>query len=313
LVSPQALPAGTNLTAVAADVPATITMDAGEVVQWYGADPTAAVLQSDKPIGVFAGNDYLQVATAQAPNGGGQDSAHQQLAHISAMGHEYVGGGIVTRQASLMPEDVHYRIVGTVDGTQLSWDPSPPVGAPTQLDRGDVLEFATTSFFFVTAQDQDHPFSLSQYMGGTWSSTRPGCGGSACGLGDEEWVMMTPPSQFLRRYVFFVDPTYATTNLVIVRQRAESGFLDVDVACMGTVSGWQPVGNSGDYEVAHVDLFRAFQGSVAACETSKHAATSQGDFGVTVWGTDYYASYGYPAGGNLSTINSVVIKPEPPK
>ena len=34
---------------------------------------------------------------------------------------------------------------------------------------------------------------------------------------------------------------------------------------------------------------------------------------MTVWGTDYYASYGYPAGGNLSSLTTVIVKPEPPK
>ncbi len=126
-------------------------------------------------------------------------------------------------------------------------------------------------------------------------------------------MMMTPPGQFLRRYVFFVDPTYATTNLVLVRQRNDTGFSDVDISCLGKVSGWQAVGAGGNYEVAHVDLFRAFKGSNINCETSQHVATSDGDFGITVWGTDSYASYGYPAGGNLATINTVVIKPEPPK
>ena len=83
------------------------------------------------------------------------------------------------------------------------------------------------------------------------------------------------------------------------------------VACLGAVTGWQPVGTAGKYEVAHVDLFRSFVGTTPACETSQHEATSAGAFGVTVWGTDYYASYGYPAGGNIGTINDVVVPPVP--
>lgn len=34
-----------------------------------------------------------------------------------------------------------------------------------------------------------------------------------------------------------------------------------------------------------------------------------GAFGITVWGTDYYASYCYPAGGNVGAINNVVVSP----
>ncbi len=217
----------------------------------------------------------------------------------------------------LSPEDVPYRIVGAVDGTTLTWDPSAPFGAPTALNAGEVYEFSTKNNFTVTSQDADHPFSFSQYMPGTFGTTRPGCSASppfqglSCGLGDEEWVIQLPPEQFLAHYAFFTDPTYAATNLVITRAAGPGGFKDVEIECLGTVTGWQPVGSGGKYEVAYVDLYRAFVGATPACATSQHSATSSGAFGITVWGTDYYASYGYPAGGNIGTINDVVVPPVP--
>lgn len=292
-----------------------VTINRGQVLQWMGADPTASILQSSQPIGVYTGNTYLRVASATS-FGGGQDAAHQQIGHIGALGSEYVGAGIMTRLPTLAPEDVPYRILGVVDGTQLTYDPAPPPGAPTTLSAGQLAEFATTQLFSVTSQDEDHPFAFSQYMPGTFT-TRPGCSamppfqGLMCGLGDEEWVIQLPPKQFLQRYAFFTDPTYAATNLVITRVAGPNGFSDVEVACMGPVTGWQPVGSSGNFEVAHVDLYRSFMGTPAACATSQHEATSNGAFGVTVWGTDYYASYGYPAGGNIGTINDVVVPPVP--
>ena len=71
------------------------------------------------------------------------------------MAHEYVGGGIVTRRASLQPETSMYRVVGVAHGTQLSWDPAPPPGAPTSLSPGQVVEFETKTLFHVEAQDED--------------------------------------------------------------------------------------------------------------------------------------------------------------
>jgi hypothetical protein len=127
-----------------------------------------------------------------------------------------------------------------------------------------------------------------------------------CNLGDEEWVNLLPPYQFLTRYVFFTDPSYGTTNLVVTRVRSDEGFHDVTIECLGTVTGWMPVGNEGKYEVAHVDLLR---GGIPAgnCTTSRQVAHSNGRFGITVWGTDDFASYGYPAGGNVGTINQVRV------
>ena len=42
-----------------------------------------------------------------------------------------------------------------------------------------------------------------------------------------------------------------------------------------------------------------------------HTATSSGPFGLTVWGLDNFASYAYPAGGNVASINTVVVPPTP--
>lgn len=308
---------GPNVPSAPPNVVTTVTLGAGEVVQWLGADPTGTILQSDKPVGAWAGSTYLYVATGTSLSGGGQDSAHQELLPVSSLGNSYVGGGVVTRIASMQPESVLYRIVGVVDGTSLTWDPALPFGAPSLLNPGQVVEFESSTYFSVTSQDGDHPFSMFQYMGGANDMDRPGCSpsppvsGIPCGLGDEEWVTLLPPAQFLRRYVFFTDPTYATTNLVITRVKGPQGFSDVSIECLGTVTGFQPVGAAGALEVAHVDLYRGGVGAVPACATSRHVATSDGAFGITVWGTDYYASYAYPAGGNLGTINTVVVPPVP--
>jgi len=288
------------------------TIDAGEVVQWQasaGLDPAGTLLAADKPIGVFAGNTYLAVSTADNPVSG-RDSSHQMIPDVNALASEYVGAGLFSRLAGFAPESVRYRLVGVVDGTSLEWDSATPSGAPESLDAGEVVEYESREVFTVTAQDEDHPFSLGQYMSGTLSG-QPGCTGTPgnCGLGDDEWVMLVPPAQFLRSYAFFVDPTYGTSTLVFVREAGPAGFRDVDLACLGTVEDWEPVGDAGRFEYAHVELFRGGVASVAACATSQHLAQSDGNFGVVVWGTDSAASYGYPAGGNLQSINQVVVDP----
>ena len=289
----------------------TYTINAGQFVQWSGSqDLAGSILKADKPIGVFTGNPYIRVTTADNPSSG-QDSAHQQITDVNALGHEYIGPGLYSRLAGLNPESVLYRLVGVVNGTQLTWDPAPPAGAPATLDAGQIVQFQTRDLFSVRAQDEEHPFSLTQYMSGTLSG-QPGCGtnpNSNCTLGDDEWVVLVPPQQFLRHYAFFVDPTYGTSTLVMTRKRGPSGFSDVQLACMGDVGGWMPVGTDGEYEVAHVELYRGSTAQVPACATSQHLASSEGDFGIMVWGTDYYASYGYPAGGNLKTLNEVSIGP----
>ena len=48
-----------------------------------------------------------------------------------------------------------------------------------------------------------------------------------------------------------------------------------------------------------------------ACDNGPHTASSAAPFGLVVWGLDEWASYGYPAGGNIGPINSVIVPPDP--
>jgi hypothetical protein len=193
-----------------------------------------------------------------------------------------------------------YRIVGVQDGTTLTFDP-PVFDAPTSLSLGQSVTFESTMAFRVTSQGNEFPFYLGQAMSGCFV---PGSDDFNC-LGDEDYVTMLPPAQWLSRYVFFSDPTYPTTNLVFVRKRTAGAFADVTLECLGTLTGWQPVGSSGEFEITNVDLIRN-NAPNGACNNGPQAAESTAPFGLMVWGLSTFASYGYPAGGNASTINTVV-------
>jgi hypothetical protein len=298
------LPAGPGVVAAPATTTTSYTLDAGQFIQWHDAgDMAGSVITATDPVGFTAGTDYLCLMSATS-TGGGCDSAHQQIPPVSALGSEYVAPPYATRRADLQPESIKYRLVGAVDGTVLSFTPQ-IANAPATLDRGQVVEIETTLPFIVAGQDTVHPFYLGQYMSGclTTSGSRPG-DPRGC-LGDEEFVNILPPAQWLRSYVFFTDPSYTTTNLVAVRHATASGFHDVTIDCLGTIGGWQPVTIAGAYEITNVDLQRMTP--VGSCTNGRHVATSDGDFTIMVWGLASYASYAYPAGGNVAKINPVVV------
>jgi hypothetical protein len=288
------------------------TVGAGEVLQWElpkdGSDPSGTILLSDKPVALHTGNRFLRLQPQPAPGG---ESTHQQNIAIDALGFAYVAAPYETRRKDLAPEEVDYRFVGVVDGTTLSYDPPQP-GAPTTLAKGEVVDFASAEPFLVRAQDDQHPFALAQLMdtANLPGGTRPGA--TAMGyppmLGDEEFVVVLPPAQFLRRYVFFTDPTYPTTNLAVTRAKKDGVFAPVEVDCLGEIDGWQAVGDGGLYEVTTVDLMRADIG-VNGCENGLHMAESDGPFGLVVWGLDSYSSYAYPAGGSAAALSDVVVVP----
>jgi hypothetical protein len=243
----------------------------------------------------------------------GGEEAHGQIPPVSALGSEYVAAPYATRRADLAPEAIPYRFVGVVDGTQLSYDPPVP-GAPATLDRSQVVDFIVTGPFRVQSQGGMYPFATAQIMptANLPGGSRPGATAPTYPpmLGDEEFVVMLPPAQFLSKYVFFTDPTYPTTNLVLTRSKGSAGFQPVTVDCLGVVTGWTAVDAAGEYEVTNVDLLRA---GIAAgtCTNGGHTAESAAPFGLVVWGEDSYSSYAYPGGGNAAQLTSVVVPPTP--
>jgi hypothetical protein len=257
---------------------------------------------------------------------GACDAAHQQIPPVKALGSQYVAVKYRDRYANT-PEAPPWRVVGAVDGTQLTYEPSAPPGAPTTLSAGQMVEFATGGPFVVKSQDDKHPFYMAQYMTGCtayWGSNFNDC------RGDPEFVNVIPPQQYLNSYVLFTDPTYSETELVVVRAKGQSAFADVNLDCAGTLTGWQPVGNSGNYEYTRADLVTGNFAKVGNCDNGRHTMSSTGLFGVTVWGwgsaatggsyrctgncSGFYTqavSYGYPAGASVQPINTVVVVPTP--
>jgi hypothetical protein len=299
-----------SIAGTAAKVPATYTLNQGQYLQFTQvAELTGSAVQADAPVSVIGGSTLMDIPL----NVLRADSAEQMLPPVRALGSEYVA--VRYRNRGATEESVPWRIVGVVDGTQLTYDPPQP-NAPTAVDAQQLVEFDAPGPFRVLSQsDGEHPFYMAAYMTG-------GCGtpavdggvlGTICppgldppyetgpldGNGDPEFLNIVPPPQYLPRYTFFTDPTYPETNLVVVRVRnPQTGLMpNVVLDCAGTLAGWTPVGSNGVYEMTRVDLSTGdFQG-VGGCDNGVHTITATipgaptagsgapvPQIGVTVWG-----------------------------
>src|SRR5262249_10013371 len=150
------------------------------------------------------------------------DSAHQQITSVSTLGNEYSA----VRHGPREGTDEEYgpwHLIGVVDGTTLSYSPKKPNGAPLTLSKGQTIEFYTDFAVVVRSQDANHPFMLAQYMTGATAAGLNGAGQ----LGDPEFVLTISNQQFLNDYVFFSDPTYSYSQIVVVRQKGDNGYQDV--------------------------------------------------------------------------------------
>ncbi len=237
------------------------------------------------------------------------DHGEQMLAPVKALGSEYAA---VMFRPRVTGDMGIWRVVGTVDGTTLTYSQS--VGGPPSLSAGQDLELITDQPF--TIQSQDAQF--------TCSSCSPSASGSGwtqlsdtTGYGDPEIVAGIPIQQFVRRAAFYTDPLFPETNLVVVRTKdAEGAFDDVTLDCAGALSGWQSVGS---YEWTRIDLSRHDFVGQGGCKAGSHEMHSQAPFGLSVWGwgspetTIMTArnSYGYVAAMGVQPINDVVIPPVP--
>jgi hypothetical protein len=294
-ISPTAdIAPGTQVAGTAKGVPQTYTLNKGQFIQFLQmAELAGSIIQSNNPVAVWGG---LNCANIPTTDGMFCDSLHQQLPSVQLLGHSYAAVRYRNRVAGV-EEQVPWRFVGAVDGTTLTFDPP---GTLT-LAQGQLVEYWSTGPFTVSSQDDQHPFYVSGHMTGEV--------GPGYGVGDPDYVNIVPPEAWLPSYLFLTDPTYANTNLVFVRGKANDGtFKDVSLDCMGTLTGWQPIGSRGQYEYTRADLIigNVNQGN---CTNGVHTAVSAAPFALTVWGWDTDVSYAYPAGMATKPINSVVIPP----
>lgn len=294
-----AVTGGTGVPAGAAGVPLNIMLNAGQHAQiTQSAELTGSAITATGPIGFMAGHECMNVPVGTSFC----DHGEQMVPPVKALGSRYVG--VMYRSRVPAETSTYWRIIGAVDGTTLTY--SSPVGGPATLNAGESVVFETGTPFVVSSQDKDHPFMLFTYMSGSTRFTS--------GFGDPDFVYDVPPEQFLRNYIFFTDPTYPVTNLVLIRTRGTDGqFHDVTIDCLGAVPAWTNI--DGDHEWARVDLTTGNFMNVGSCSTGRHEASSEAPFGLQVWGwgtsgttpNTQNVSYGYPGGMNVQQINDVIF------
>jgi IgGFc binding protein len=298
--------AGAGVTGATAGVAQTWTLSKGQALQFLqSASTTGSPIQSNKPVAVFGGSECTELPVAFC------DNLLQQVPAFEHWGSEYAAVPFLPRIASFSPnvrEKVPYTIVGGADGTTLTYDPARPLNAPETIGAGESVSFITDSLFVVKSQDSKHPFHVNVYM--TGANYGGGSGGRT--LGDPDFVNVPPTDQYLDRYVFFTDFTFPETSLTLVRRKTANGFMPVKLDCGGEIMNFQPLGSSGQYEFAWVKLTSGFQPQKIAtgtCGYGRIEASSEGPFGITVWGVATDASYGYVGGTGLRPINDALPQP----
>jgi IgGFc binding protein len=286
-------------------VPQTWTLAKGQVLQFVQESMSGSPIESTKPIGVFGGS----WCTTLPGNYGACDMLQQQIPAPAQWGTEYAVVPYPSRTTDRgttydARELTLYTVVGGADGTELTYEPARPDTAPVTLRAGEMVGFGSDVPFVVKSQDSQHPFHVNVYMtGANYLKTL---------TGDPDFVNVPAAAQYLDRYVFFTDFTFPETQLTMVRRKTSRGFVPVELSCGGEITGWKPLGSSGMYEYAWVNLTTKFTEPLSkeGCSSyGRQEAHSEGPFAITVWGLGYFASYGYVAGTGLRPANDAAPVP----
>ncbi len=277
---------GTDGTpAIAAGQTQTFTLDAFEVLNLEaaagpdlssndglnGADLTGTLVQSinGKTIGVFGGHEAVRIT---APNSNCcADHLEEMLFPTITWGKEFAVHRTKDRRGS--PDLL--RVVASVNGTQVTFDPPPVGGSCSILAAGG---FCDVQFVQPTVVTATQPITLAHL---TMSAIL-----NMDGTGDPDLSIVPPVEQHRTDYKFLAPMDYAEQYVSIVAIAGDQVSLD------GLpVTGWTPFGPGGVYAAATVPI-----------ATGAHRVECSLKCGVEVYGWSLAVSYMFAGGLDLKPI-----------
>ena len=269
--------AGQGAPAFAANVPQSVMLDAGDVLEisTRTGDLTGSHVTSSQPVQVVSGHYCANIPDGVAAC----DHIEESMFSVDALGRRYmINAPAMTSLPNGKVETI--RIIATAPNTNLAYDP-PQSGAPTTIaTAGGFVEIPSTAASFLITADQK--VLVAQYMSGQ------DAGG---GAGDPDMAIAVPVEQFRSSYAF-----HAPTNY-------DSNYVDI-TAPMGTtiMLDGAPVGALTPIGATGFGLKRVLSLNAGPAGDGSHTIIGDQKFGITVYGYGQYTSYWYAGGLDLTDI-----------
>ncbi len=265
-----------------AGVPATITLQQGEVYQMRSlvtnADYTSTKITADKPISVFGGAQCTNISgTFRAC-----DHLVEQMPPLSTWGKSFLTVPLATR----LQGDV-FRFLAQRNATAVSVNGA----VVANLNAGEFFEtiLSSTSYNRITSTE---PILVGQY---SRSSDADGV------VSDPFFALVPPDEQFLNSYVFSAGTANIPNNyLNITSPTSNTGAVSVDGVIVNAAL-WQPIPSTG------------FSGAKVPVSSGVHSINSSLPVGLLIYGFGTYDSYGYLGGQSfapVATVNTLVLTPK---
>ena len=291
------LAAGTGVTAAVPGDQVVYTLNAGDVLQLMGTwgnfepephgDLSGSVLNATKPVQVIALNPILTCVPTAAD--GNPDHIEETVLPAEVIGKSYIVAPPTGPDLRVPGHMV--RFFGNVDGTTLTYQGTPPTGAPTTLQAGEVIEIGPVMDSFLV--DATQPFAIASIMLG---GTKQDPGGTR---GDPSLTMEVTPEQFRKQYTFLAPTSYLENYADILLPAGATATLDGKPLTGAPTA----IGASG-WSIVREKL-------AAGDKNGAHRLEATAKVGLQVLGFGNATSYCYPGGLDLRLISDapeIVVK-----
>lgn len=263
------------------------TLNQGDVAELFAPwdqDLTGSLVQSDKPVGVVFGVPCINIPAEY----GTCDHIEETVLPAETWGTHYV----VARPTGAMGSPVQFvvRLVGNVDGTQLTYVGAPPPNAPSTLNAGQFVDLGVIDMDFEV--QGNHEFAVSMFQVGATLLDPNGM--TLEQKGDPSQSVAIAVEQFRKKYVFLAPTDYDVSYVDVLMP------MDAEVKLDGVQVGTAPDHISSTYGVLRLGLPDTNGGA--------HVLEASAPVGIQVLGYGSYTSYQYPGGLDLRRI----APPPPP-
>jgi hypothetical protein len=264
-------------------------------------DFTGTQVHADKPIIVFTSGErgigFGGAENVQNPPGWDDqsdsicctDHLEEQLLPVTALGKEFAiaRSPIRSTDPSWKEPDI-FRVVATVDGTQITTNLAPPYDTFT-LNAREQKTFASTTGFALesSAAVQVASYLVSQQFIPDGN------------IGDPSQLLLPAAEQFRKDYVFLIPATFELNYVVLAKPVDAMITLDGVPLAMTEQSGcaYAPIGT-----VAGID----YEQVTCPASEGHHVVTGDKSFGLSVYGYYNVGSYAFVGGSDVKIINPIL-------
>lgn len=290
----------------------------------FNADFTGSIVSADRPVVAFSGSEASDAPFFKTLSDRRccADHLEEQLDHVRTAGQRFVASVSANRARALKvagaeigvgPQNEYFRVIATTTrGARIKTTLDGMQREVRLTGLGDFANLTSSSHFLL---DSDAPVALAAVSPSQADANIP----NALPGGDPSLVIVPPVEQFRNSYVFLTPDKYSFDFIRIIAAPQASVALDgrlirdipsCDVAPADGLSD-QDRGSPPAFVVytcqlsfPKIDMSKSRPDNLSPGQQNDgvHRIVANEPVGVVVDGFDYFVSYGYAAGTELSFI-----------